>query len=148
MSELFPLFAQCWVCVHSLHKKWNFLLRISSVDVWSHLLKKSLMGNSIFCAMIAPLDDQKSKQMELSEPKDLEQHLYRKNALFCISVASFIFCNFSSMCKKLKLDKTSFFVVLFSKNHCARNGWVTGNNLNGLTFIKILIDVFWFDFLS
>ena len=49
-------------CFHnSLHKKWGFLLRISSVNVaksaencqrklriWNHLLKKSLMENFIF----------------------------------------------------------------------------------------------------
>ena len=42
-----------------LHKKWSFLLRISSVNVtesqktlnFSHLLKKSLMENIIFCAV-------------------------------------------------------------------------------------------------
>ena len=40
------------------HKKWSFPLRISSVNVllqfsavWSHLLKKSLMENFIFCAV-------------------------------------------------------------------------------------------------
>ena len=37
-----------------LHKKWSFQLRISSVNVikpiWSHLLKKPLMENFIFCA--------------------------------------------------------------------------------------------------
>ena len=43
--------------VVSLHKKWSFPLRISLVNVtkswiWSHLLKKSLMENSIFCAVI------------------------------------------------------------------------------------------------
>ena len=39
-----------------LHKQWSFSLRISSVNVtksavWSHLLKKSLMENFIFCAV-------------------------------------------------------------------------------------------------
>ena len=35
----------------TLHKNWSFPLRISSVKVsWSHLLKKSLMENFIFCA--------------------------------------------------------------------------------------------------
>ena len=42
----------------TLHKKWSFPLRISSVNVaksvvscliWSHLLKKSLMESFIFC---------------------------------------------------------------------------------------------------
>ena len=39
-------------------KKWGFRLRISSVNVtksagnWSHLLKKTLMENSIFCAVL------------------------------------------------------------------------------------------------
>ena len=36
----------------SLHKKWSFPLRISSVNVTkSHLLKKSLMENFIFCVV-------------------------------------------------------------------------------------------------
>ena len=44
----------------SLHKKWSFPLRISSgkydqirsfLQIWSHLLKKSLMENLFFCAM-------------------------------------------------------------------------------------------------
>ena len=55
--------------VLALHKKWSFPLRISSVNVtksaetadlvtftklriWSHLLKKSLIENFIFCAVI------------------------------------------------------------------------------------------------
>ena len=39
---------------HSLCKNWNFLLSISSVNmtIWSHLLKKFLMENFIFCAVI------------------------------------------------------------------------------------------------
>ena len=41
--------------VVSLHKKWSFPLRISSVNVtkriWSHLLNKYLMKNVIFCAV-------------------------------------------------------------------------------------------------
>ena len=37
----------------TLHKKWSFPLRISSVDVsWRNLLKKSLMKNFIFCAVL------------------------------------------------------------------------------------------------
>ena len=36
----------------SLHNRWSFSLRISSVnEIWSHLLKKSLMENFIFCAV-------------------------------------------------------------------------------------------------
>ena len=44
----------------TLHKKWSFPLRISTVnvtnpqfpaDIWSHLLKKSLKENFIFCAV-------------------------------------------------------------------------------------------------
>ena len=36
----------------TLHKKWSFPLRISSVNViWSLFLKKSLMENFIFCAV-------------------------------------------------------------------------------------------------
>ena len=38
----------------SLHKKWRFPFRISSVNVtwiWSHLLKKSFIENFIFCAV-------------------------------------------------------------------------------------------------
>ena len=45
---------------YSLHKKWSFPLRISSVNfeicrklwIWSHLLRKSLMEDFIFRAMI------------------------------------------------------------------------------------------------
>ena len=45
---------------YSLHKKWSFPLRISSVNfeicrklwIWSHLLRKSLMEDFIFWAMI------------------------------------------------------------------------------------------------
>ena len=44
---------------YSPHKRWSFPLRISSVNVtksalriWSHLLKKSLMENFIFCAVV------------------------------------------------------------------------------------------------
>ena len=46
----------------TLHKKWSFPLRISSVNrncrnrrklqIWSHLLKKFLMENFIFCAVL------------------------------------------------------------------------------------------------
>ena len=47
--------------VSTLHKKWSFPLRISSVNVtnffsflriWSHLMKKSLMEHLIFCAVL------------------------------------------------------------------------------------------------
>ena len=44
------------ISTETLHKKWSFPLRISLVNVtgklriWSHLLKKSLMENFIFCA--------------------------------------------------------------------------------------------------
>ena len=53
----------------SLHKKWSFPLRISSVNVtkfasflriWSHLLKKSLMGHFIFCAVYSSPDSNHS----------------------------------------------------------------------------------------
>ena len=45
----------------SLHKKWSFPLRMSSVNhqirrflrIWSHLLNKPLMENFIFCAVFA-----------------------------------------------------------------------------------------------
>ena len=44
-----------WIFDHpveqSLHKKWSFPLRISSVNVTKHLLKKSLMENFIFYAV-------------------------------------------------------------------------------------------------
>ena len=43
----------CTFSHSSLHKKWSFLLSISSVYVTkSHLLKKSLMENFIFCAVV------------------------------------------------------------------------------------------------
>ena len=45
---------------YELHKKWSFLLRIFNkcdqicrkLRIWSHLLKKSIMENSIFCAVM------------------------------------------------------------------------------------------------
>ena len=48
-----------WKDDSALHKKWSFPLRISSVNViksrklriWSHLLKKPLLENFIFCAV-------------------------------------------------------------------------------------------------
>ena len=49
---------------NTLHKKWSFPLRISSSKcdqirsflwIWSHLMKKSLMENFIFCSVIGPL---------------------------------------------------------------------------------------------
>ena len=48
--------AQVYSSQFCVHKKWSFALRISSVNatksaIWSHLLKKSLMGNFIFCAV-------------------------------------------------------------------------------------------------
>ena len=44
----------------TLHEKWSFQLRISSVNmtksaklrIWSHLLKKSLIEKFIFCAVV------------------------------------------------------------------------------------------------
>ena len=47
------------VAANTLHKKWSFALKISSVNVtksagnggFSHLLKKSLMENFIFCTV-------------------------------------------------------------------------------------------------
>ena len=51
------------MAVLTLHKKWSFPLRISSkcdqicrkLRIWSHLLKKSLMENFIFCAVSGAL---------------------------------------------------------------------------------------------
>ena len=46
----------------TLYKKWSFPLRISSVNVTtSHLLKKSLMKNFIFCAVKIQCRDFKKK---------------------------------------------------------------------------------------
>ena len=47
---------------NTLHKKWSFPLKISSVNVtkppiWSHLLKKSLMKNFIVCAVTPVYSD-------------------------------------------------------------------------------------------
>ena len=50
-----------------LYKKWGFLLRI-----WSHLLKKSLMGNFIFCTVIV-----KETSFEI-QVKESDAHLFRK----------------------------------------------------------------------
>ena len=40
---------------NTLHEKWSFPVRICSVNVklriWSHLLKKSVMKNFIFCVV-------------------------------------------------------------------------------------------------
>ena len=59
----FQLHCSYQVCSYikkSLHKKWSFPLRISSVSVtksavfmwiWSHLLKKSFIENFIFCTV-------------------------------------------------------------------------------------------------
>ena len=55
----------CYSLFSYLHKKWNFPLRISSVSVtktavyygWSHSLKKSLIGNFIFCAQFSSNED-------------------------------------------------------------------------------------------
>ena len=56
MSEL--LVHDCNV-IYTLHKKWSFSLRISSLNVriWSHLLKKSLMENFIYCAVITVTEE-------------------------------------------------------------------------------------------
>ena len=51
----------CVLVTISLHKKWSFPLRMSSVNhqirrflrTWSTLLNKPLMGNFIFCAVFA-----------------------------------------------------------------------------------------------
>ena len=51
---------------HSLHKKWSFSSRIffhkcdqisSFLRIWSHLLKKSLMKNFIFCTVLKFMKD-------------------------------------------------------------------------------------------
>ena len=46
---------------YTLHKKRSFPLRISSVKlwIWSHLLKKSLMKNLIFCPVTVIIYSQK-----------------------------------------------------------------------------------------
>ena len=58
LSRLFDKFSHKL----AMHKKWSFPLRISSVNVnkfsgncgiWSDLLKKWLMENSIFCAVLS-----------------------------------------------------------------------------------------------
>ena len=40
------------IFLHTLHKKWSFPLRI-----WSHLMKKSLMGNFIFLVILLPKEE-------------------------------------------------------------------------------------------
>ena len=50
--------ALCLMSSRALHcfKNWSFPLRISSVNViWSHLLRKSLMENFFFCAVLCVL---------------------------------------------------------------------------------------------
>ena len=50
--------ASCLMSCRALHcfKNWSFPLRISSVNViWSHLMKKSLMENFFFCAVLRVL---------------------------------------------------------------------------------------------
>ena len=57
LSMTFRFCIGLWSCAYtSLHKKWSFPLRVSSVNVtktwiWSHLLNKSLMENFIFCTV-------------------------------------------------------------------------------------------------
>ena len=51
---VFEAVRKLWNAQNSLHKKGSFPLRTSLVNVriWSHLLKKSLTENIIFCAVI------------------------------------------------------------------------------------------------
>ena len=51
---VFEAVRKLWNAQNSLHKKGSFPLRTSFVNVriWSHLLKKSLTENIIFCAVI------------------------------------------------------------------------------------------------
>ena len=44
MEELFFTFKTLWKLMQSLNKKWK-------LQIWSHLLKKSLIENFIFCAV-------------------------------------------------------------------------------------------------
>ena len=51
---VFEAIRKLWNVQNSLHKKGSFPLRtfLVNVRIWSHLLKKSLMKNFIFCAVI------------------------------------------------------------------------------------------------
>ena len=62
----------------SLHKNWSFPLRISPVNVtnsaiWSDLLKKLLMENLIFCAVVR-IWNCKSSSIKIIIEKFLVQH--------------------------------------------------------------------------
>ena len=62
----------------SLHKKWSFPLRISPVNVtksaiWSDLLKKLLMENLIFCAVVR-IWNCKSSSIKIFIEEFLVQH--------------------------------------------------------------------------
>ena len=93
-----------------LHKKWSFPLKISSVNVtksasflriWSHLLKKSLMENFIFCLV--------PKSMLLSPTVQWNQN-YRWNNILTGSGGSsnrvYLFCWFpwKLVCKSTEIN--------------------------------------------
>ena len=72
-------------CAPSLHKKWSFPSRISSVNVtkstiWSHLLNKPLIENFIFCAVpISSWSLFKKKAPQLNEKWNILRTLRNKN---------------------------------------------------------------------
>ena len=72
----------------SLHKKWSFLLRISSVDVTYFLLKKFLMENFIFCTVYS--------EIFLNICSSLPQFLDVSNqSPNCVRIGSFFYYIFS-----------------------------------------------------
>ena len=81
----------------SLHKKWSFPLRISSVNVTkSHLLKKSLMQNFIFCVV----NDTKLFRFNLNVLKQLleRKRTYLENLAENASF-TFLACNMNIIVK-------------------------------------------------
>ena len=82
----------------SLHKKWSFPLRISSVNVTkSHLLKKSLMENFIFCVV----NDTKLFRFNLNVLKQLleRKRTYLENLAENASFTFFLACNMNIIVK-------------------------------------------------
>ena len=115
----------------SLHKKWSFPLRISSVNVtkfasflriWSHLLKKSLMGNFIFCAVNSSPD---SNHFIICS---------KFSNSFHAAIVSSIFVIFTYLCwcQQKHFKKDTF------KTNCTGNSTL-GNSINCSPLSKIML---------
>ena len=112
-----------WCCKIQvpLHKKWSFPLRISSVNffrklrIWSHLLKKSLTENFIFCAMYSAM--------------------FYAVSLFPITWSFFSLAKFLIIHEKLRKAKTLMLLCLFrSVDH---NSLWSSNKLNLTNFLRL-----------